>query len=157
VALDDPRRLGRVSQFLSNHFLHIGEYDQCIAAGQRTLTLATASGDVGQQALANVRLGQAYSHQGDYRRASDYLRQAVAALDGERRRERFGQIFLPAVGSRTWLAVCQAELGMFAQSSALGDEGLQIAEAVAHPGSFMLAWRGIGLPFLCQGNLSRAG
>ena len=40
--------------------------------------------------------------------------------------------------SRAWLAWCHAELGTFAEGRALGDEGLQIAEAVAHPGSLML-------------------
>ena len=30
-------------------------------------------------------------------------------------------------------AWCHAELGTFAEASALGEEGLRIAEAVAHP------------------------
>jgi hypothetical protein len=37
------------------------------------------------------------------------------------------------------LAACHAELGMFAEGRALGDEGLRIAEAVTHPASLMLA------------------
>src|SRR2546428_683855 len=41
VALDDPRRLGQVSRFLSLHFYLMGDYDQAIAAGQRALALAT--------------------------------------------------------------------------------------------------------------------
>ena len=56
-------------------------------------------------------LGLAYLAQGDYRQAIDCLRQTVASLDGARRRERFGQVFLPAVSSRAWLAWCHAELG----------------------------------------------
>jgi predicted ATPase len=52
-ALDDPRRLGRISIFLSNHFRHMGTYDQALAAAQRALALATASGDVVLHALAN--------------------------------------------------------------------------------------------------------
>ena len=43
-ALDDPRRLGRISVNLSNHFRRMGAYDQAIAAGQRALALATARG-----------------------------------------------------------------------------------------------------------------
>jgi hypothetical protein len=42
---------------------------------------------------------------------------------------------LPAVISRAYLAVCHAELGAFAEGRTLGDEGLQIAEVVAHPAS----------------------
>ena len=73
-----------------------------------------------------------------------------------RRRERFGQIFLPAVLSRASLASCHAELGTFPEGSALGDEGLRIAEAVAHPGSLAWAYYGIGLLSLRQGDLARA-
>jgi tetratricopeptide (TPR) repeat protein len=156
AALDDPRRLGQVSLFLLNYFYRMGAYDQAIASAQRALALATAYGDVVLQALANLRLGLPYGAQGDYRRAIDCLRQTVASLDGARRRERFGRVFLPAVLSRAWLAWCHAELGTFAEDRALGDEGLRIAEAVDHPASLMIASWGIGLLALRQGDLPRA-
>jgi class 3 adenylate cyclase len=35
VALDDPRRLGHISGFLSVHFRNLGSYDQAIASAQR--------------------------------------------------------------------------------------------------------------------------
>ena len=156
AALDDPRRLGQVSGFLSNYFYRMGAYDQAIAAAQRTLALATAGGEVVLHALANYYLGTAYQAQGDYRRAIDCLGQTVASLDGARRHERFGQFALPAVLSRTYLAWCHAELGTFAEGSALGEEGLRIAEAVAHPASLTAASWGIGLLALRQGDLPRA-
>src|SRR5439155_16716356 len=49
-ALDDPRRLGQISLYLSNYFLLRGAYDQAIAAAQRALVLATANGEVVLQA-----------------------------------------------------------------------------------------------------------
>jgi class 3 adenylate cyclase/tetratricopeptide (TPR) repeat protein len=155
-ALDDPRRLGQVSGFLSFHFRLMGAHDQAIAAAQRALALATASGDVVLQALANYFLGFAYWLQGDYRWAIDCFKQTVASLKGARRRERFGLVSLPAVISRACLAACHAELGTFAEGRALGEEGLRIAEAVAHPASLMWAYYGIGLLFLRQGDLPRA-
>ena len=88
--------------------------------------------------------------------AIDCLGQTVASLDGARRHERFGQVQLPAVLSRAYLASCHAELGMFAEGRAFGDEGLRIAEAVAHPGSLMRASWGIGVLALRQGDLPRA-
>src|SRR4029453_6036511 len=97
-----------------------------------------------------------YQAQGDYRRAIDCLRQTVASLDGGRHRERFGQIFLPAVTSRAFLSWCHAALGTFAEGRAFGEEGLRIAEAVAHPASIMVACGGIGLLSLHQGDLPRA-
>ena len=154
--LDDPRRLGRVSDFLSVHFRLMGAPDQAIIAAQRALALATASGDAVLHALANQHLGAAYHDQGDYRRAIDCFRRTLTSLPGARHRERFGQVVLPAVLSRAWLAVCYAELGAFAEGCALGEEGLQIAEGVAHPVSLMLASWGVGLLALRQGDLPRA-
>ena len=156
ATLDDPRRLGQVSVLLSTHFRRMGAYDQAIAAAQRALALATAGGDAVLQALANLYIGLGYAAQGDYRRAIDCLRPTVAFFDGARRRERFGQLFLPAVSTRVCLAVCYAELGTFAAGRALGEDGLRIAEAVAHPGSLMWAYYEIGLLFVRQGDLRRA-
>jgi tetratricopeptide (TPR) repeat protein len=156
AALDDPRRLGQVSGLLAEHFLFMGAYDQAIAAAERALALATASGDVVLHALANRNLGLAYQAQGDCRQAIDYLGQTVAFLEGARRHELFGRIILPAVSSRAYLAWCHAELGTFPEGRALGDEGLRIAEAVDHPASLMVGCWGIGLLFLHQGDLPRA-
>jgi class 3 adenylate cyclase/tetratricopeptide (TPR) repeat protein len=156
VALDDQRRLAQVSLFLAEHFRLMGTHDQAIVAAQRALALATAEGEVVLHALANQHLGIAHQAQGDYRRAIDCLGHTVAALEGARRHERFGQFFLPAVNSRANLAWCHAELGMFAEGRTLGEEGLHIAETVTHPGSLMFAYYGVGLLSLCQGDLSRA-
>jgi class 3 adenylate cyclase/tetratricopeptide (TPR) repeat protein len=155
-ALDDPRRLAQVLHFLADQFRFMGAYDQASAAAQRALALATASGEVVRQVQAHARLGAAYLAQGDYRRAIDCLRQSLAGFDGAPRREHFGQVFLPAVTSRAYLAWCHAELGTFAEGRTLGEEGLRIAEGVAHPGSLMYAYRGIGLLALRQGDLPRA-
>jgi tetratricopeptide (TPR) repeat protein len=155
-ALDDPRRLAQVSLFLSIHFYHRGAHDQAITFAQRALALATTSSDGILHAMANYYLGFAYEGQGDYRRAIDCFGQTVASVDGAQRYERFGQVFLPAVLSRAYLAWCHAELGTFAEGRTFGEEGLRIAEAVAHPGSLMVASWGIGLLALRQGGLPRA-
>jgi tetratricopeptide (TPR) repeat protein len=155
-ALDDPRRWGQVCAFLSQHFYLIGAYDQAIAAAQRALALATTSGEAILQALTNIHLGRGHEAQGDYRQAIDCFRQTMASLEGAWRRERFGQVILPAVASRAFLVECHAELGMFAEGRAVGEAGLQIAEAVDHPASLMLALWGIGLLALRQGDLARA-
>jgi tetratricopeptide (TPR) repeat protein len=156
VALDDPPRLGQVSRFLLTYFILMGDHDQAIAAGQRALVLATASGDVVLGTLATQYLGNVYLAQGDYCRAMDGLRQAVAFFDGVRCHERLGAAFLPAVNSRAWLAACHADLGEFAEGRALAEEGLRIAEAVDHPPSLMSASWWSGLLALRQGDLSRA-
>jgi tetratricopeptide (TPR) repeat protein len=151
MTLDDPRRLGRVLLFLANHGTHVGAYDQAIAAAQRALELDSAGGEVTLR--AHQYLGQAYEAQGDYRQAID---STVASLDRTRRHERFGHLFLPAVTSHARLAMCHAELGMFAEGRVLGEEGLRIAEEVAPPGNLMRAYHGLGLLALRQGDLTTA-
>jgi tetratricopeptide (TPR) repeat protein len=153
--LDDPHRLGQVSLFLSVHFFLRGVYDQAMAFDRRTLALATAGTDAVLHMLASQRLGLAYQAQGDYRRAIDCLGQTMTFFDGERRHERFGMLTLPAVLASAHLAMCYAELGMFAAGRSFGEEGLRIAEVAAHPGSLMYASHGLGLLFLRQGDLPR--
>jgi tetratricopeptide (TPR) repeat protein len=101
-ALDDPLRLGRVSLYLMEYFVAVGQYDHAIASAQRTLTLATASGDHATPIRANNFLGLVSFRRGDYRQAMDANRRAMALLEGEQRYERFGQPVLPAVQSRTF-------------------------------------------------------
>src|SRR5262249_46582253 len=156
AALPDPWRLGQVCVSLSLHFYLMGAYDQAIAAAQRALALDTVRGEVVLHALANLRLGLASQAQGDYHGAIDCYRQTVASLAGEQRYERFGFPLLIAVNARAHLAVCHAELGAFAEGCALGNEGLRIAEVVAHPGSLMYASCGMGLVALHQGDVPRA-
>jgi tetratricopeptide (TPR) repeat protein len=156
VVLDDLRRLGQVSVYLSASFYFRGAYDQATASGQRALTLATAAGDGALQVLAQQRLGAVSWAQGDYRRAIECYSQAVASLDGAPRHERFGQVLLPPVNSRTHLAASHAELGTFAEGRARGEEGLQIAEIAEHPASIMFASWGVGLLALRQGDLPKA-
>jgi tetratricopeptide (TPR) repeat protein len=54
------------------------------------------------------------------------------------------------------LSRCFAEVGAFAEGIAVGEEGLRIAEAVQHPVSLVLAYEGVGLPYLRQGDLHQA-
>jgi tetratricopeptide (TPR) repeat protein len=155
-ALDDPRRLGRVSVYMAHYFQLVGQYDQAIASGQRARALAAASGASGTDILANNYLSIVYFLQGDYGQAMAACRRAMAALEGARRDEHWGQYVLPAVQSRTWLSLCLAEVGAFAEGRAIGEEGLHIAEAVQHPAILVVAYRGVGLPSLRQGALPHA-
>ena len=123
----------------------MGAYDEAIAAAQRALALASASGDVALQLLANLHLGIAYQTKADYRRAIDCLSQTLTTVDSH---ERFGEYIL-AVFTPAYLAACHAELGTFAEGRSVGDEGLRIAEAVDHPMSLTFAlWgmRSVGPP-----------
>ena len=118
----------------------MGAHDQAITAAQRALALATAVGEVVLQRTGEPVPRHRLWGTGRLSSGDRCFGQTVASLDGPRRYERFGQVYLPAVHSRAYLAWCHAEMGMFAEGRTLGDEGLRIAEAVAHPGSLTWAY-----------------
>ena len=155
-ALDDQRRLGRVSAYMTQHFWWMAEPDRAIESGERALAIATALGDFGLQILANHFLGRAYELLGDHRRAIHFLKTVVDSLEGDLVRERFGMAGLPAVFSRTWLVWCLAELGELTEGIARGEEGVRIAEAVDQPFGVILAYFGVGLLYLRKGDLHKA-
>src|SRR5437867_2224402 len=131
--IGDRCRLGWISAFIAGHFWWSSDLDRAVEAGHRALALAHAHGDFPLQIVANQRLGQAYLSLGDHRRAGEYFRSNIESLQGELIRERFGEVGLPSVGSRLFLADLLAELGEFAEGIARGEEGVRIAETVDHP------------------------
>jgi class 3 adenylate cyclase/tetratricopeptide (TPR) repeat protein len=155
-AVGDQRRRGRVSAFLVEVYLRIGEPDRAVESGQHALAVADACGDVASRISATYYLGLANVFRGDYPRAMDLLEQTVASLDGELVRERFGNPFPPSVGTRTYLAWCLAERGEFAAGIARGAEAVRIAETVDQPLSVVVALFGVGSLHLIKGDLQTA-
>ena len=134
----------------------VGQYDRAMASSQRALVLAAANGDSGTHTWAHNYLGLVYFIQGDYRQAMDAFRRSMAVPEGEQGYERFGQNVQPTVFSRTFLCLCLAEMGAFAESMAVGEAGRRIAEAINHPVSLVSAYRSVGQLYLRQGDLPQA-
>ncbi len=139
-ALDDQRRLGRVSASMAHYFRTAGNPDRAILPGQRALDIAETLGDFPLRIEANFHLGLAYHCLGDYRRALECFGRNVASLQGELVRERFGLPALPSVTSRGYSGRCFAELGEFAEAIAPAGEAIRMAEAVDHPFSLIDAY-----------------
>jgi tetratricopeptide (TPR) repeat protein len=155
-ALGDQRRLGQVGHFMTTAFHVLGDLDRALASGQRTLSIAEALEGFFLQVRANFVLGAVHYSLGDYRRAMDFLGRSVAALTGDLLYQKHGGAGFNSVSSRTFLVWCQAELGVFADGVARGDEGVRIAEAVDHPFSLIQAYSGIGFLYLRKGDLRQA-
>jgi class 3 adenylate cyclase/tetratricopeptide (TPR) repeat protein len=151
--LNDRQRLGQVSVYMAEYFRMMSDLDHALESGQRALTLATTLGDVGLQVKANFYLGSVYYDLGDYGRAVECLRWNVTSLDGDLLRERFGMTGLPSVLSRVYLSWSLGQLGVFAEATARGEEGVRIAEAADHPFSLIWAYAGIGKLYLDQGDV----
>jgi tetratricopeptide (TPR) repeat protein len=156
TALDDPHRLVLISASMAQYFVYQGNHERAVAAGQRALALATASGEAGIRLTANYYLGGTYSILGAYYQAIDCYRQNITSLGGELVRERFGFPGFPAVLSRSWLAWNLLEVGAFAEATVWGEEGVRMAEAVEHPLSLAQAYAAAGLVSLRQGDFLKA-
>jgi tetratricopeptide (TPR) repeat protein len=154
--LEDQRRWGWVSAYLSPYFSNTGDQDHAIETGQRALAIATATGDFALEVMATFFLGLPYIALGAYRQATHYHRRDVESLTPEWRHERLGESGLPAVFSRVYLVQSLAELGAFAEGRTRGEEAMQIAETVDQPFTLSHAYWGVGLLSLRQGDLPQS-
>src|SRR6266545_1221250 len=155
-ALGDQRRLAQVSVNIATQFSRQGKHEQAVTACELAIGMAGTLGDYGLEAAATLRLGWAYYHLGNYPKEVEALGRNLVPLDRPVVRERFGGIRLPFASSRTHLALALAERGEFVEAVARCTEAIQIAEAVGHPYSVALTYRGMGLLHLRRGDLHQA-
>jgi class 3 adenylate cyclase/tetratricopeptide (TPR) repeat protein len=155
--LDDPRRLGWVSAFMSGHHLATGGHATDVRTfAQRVQAVGETLGDVPLQVAAQYYLVHSGHLSGDYRGTEHLCRRLMQSLQGERTRERFGLAIFPAVLSRAYLVRSLAEQGVFDEADAHGHEAIRIAEALDHP--FSIVYACLGLAYLdgVRGELSQA-
>ena len=154
--LNDPRRLGQLTVYLVGQLYLMGEHDRAWEAGQRALAIGDTVDDFALRVSTNTYVGQILHARGDYERAAGFFGSNVAALVGERARERFGLPQLPSVHSRTCLVWSLAELGQFEEALARAVEATTIAESTDQPLSRTVAAAGLGVVHLRQGEYDRA-
>jgi class 3 adenylate cyclase/tetratricopeptide (TPR) repeat protein len=155
-ALGDQRRLARVNVYLARLLVAQGEYEQAVTACERVIAMARTLDDYGLEVGATLQLGAAYYCLGDHPKAVEALARNLVALDNPVVRERFGRINLPFATSRASLALALAERGEFVEAIARGTEAIHIAEAVGHPHSVTVTYRGMGRLHLRRGDLHQA-
>jgi tetratricopeptide (TPR) repeat protein len=155
--LDDPRRLGWVSAYMSGHHLHTGgQLTEMRRLAQRVEAIAECLSDIPLQIAAQYYLAASSLLSGHYRETEHVCRRQMELLHDQPPRERFGLSVFPAVMSRTHLARALAERGLFDEGDAHGQEAIRIAEALDHPLSVL--WGCIELAYLknVRGELSQA-
>jgi class 3 adenylate cyclase/tetratricopeptide (TPR) repeat protein len=157
AALGDQGRLGWVSAYTAPYHWMVGDYARAIETGERALAIGRLQADPALLAVANFDLGHAYHARGDYRQAADCLRTSVTAIETHPGLDRTRAPFMPSVSSpRTWLVLCLAELGEFAEGVACAEAAVRLAEAAEHRYSVAVAHIGSGFVHLRRGDLDRA-
>jgi class 3 adenylate cyclase len=104
--LDDSRRLGWVSAYMSGHHLHTGSHVKEVRTFAHTVeAIAERLDDVALKIAARYYVAQASHLSGDSRRAEDVCRRLMPLLRGQPTRERFGlPCSLPSCLAATWRA-----------------------------------------------------
>jgi tetratricopeptide (TPR) repeat protein len=155
--LDDPRRLGWVSAYMSGHHLHTGGHVTDVRTCAHTIkAIAARLGDVPLRIAALHYLAYASYLSADYRRTEDVCRELMQLLHDQQTRERFGLAVFPAVMSRAHLARTLAERGVFDEGDAHGQEAIRIAEALDHPFSIVMGCLDLAYLKSVRGELSQA-
>jgi class 3 adenylate cyclase/tetratricopeptide (TPR) repeat protein len=153
--LDDPRRLGWISAYMSNQLWMTRASTEGLALGERALAIAERVADRQLQLVATYYVGCDCMTRGDYRRTEELFRR-VATWVEDNVLERCGMTGFPAGICRAYVAWSLAERGEFAQAIAVGQEGVGIAERIDHP--FTLTWScwGLANSHLIRGELNHA-
>lgn len=132
-ALDDQRRLGRLSVFMCHNLRETGHPTEAIEFGKRACAIAESLKDVSLQVTGNLYLGAACIWSGDYGRAESLLQHVPKLLISELSRERFGLAGFPAAMARGYLTWAFADRGKFGDGITSGQEGIRLSEALDHP------------------------
>jgi class 3 adenylate cyclase/tetratricopeptide (TPR) repeat protein len=154
--LNDQRRLGWVWIYMGGHHLQTGGHATEVRRfAQRAEAIGETLGDGLLQVAAQLYLALAGFALGDYRGTEQLCRRTMQLLQGERTRETFG-LAIRAVFSRANLVITLAELGVFDEGDAHGQEAIRMAEALDNPYSLVYACLRLAYLNSVRGELSRA-
>jgi tetratricopeptide (TPR) repeat protein len=154
--LNDDRRRGYVWADTAAIYMHLGRLDEAHTYGTRALEIAWMRGDFELRILTTTLLEQGHYRRGEFERVVRLATDNLAALPTERVYEYFGNIALPSVADRGWLAMSLAELGRFAEAAEYEVEAIRLAESTHHPYTLGVALRAAGWLHLVKGNWVKA-
>jgi class 3 adenylate cyclase/tetratricopeptide (TPR) repeat protein len=155
-SLGDQHRQARASVYIGVSHYVAAEHEPALRAFQRAQALGEALGDVGLQAVVSQYQGYVHCARTDFVQAARFLRRCTETLTGDLAGQRFGQVMMPAIASRAFLAWGLAELGDFEAALEVGEEGLQLAEATGHPATLLISAWGAGVAQVRRGRAERA-
>jgi hypothetical protein len=130
--LNDDRRRGRVSAYLSQAHSILGEPDEARVFGVRALEIAEHLGDVRLRILATTILEHAHYYLGEYERVVELATKNLAAA-ANRVPEGSTLPGIPtAIQDRYWLIPSLAQLGRFHEGSQCEADAIRLLAASTH-------------------------
>jgi DNA-binding SARP family transcriptional activator len=156
-ALGDDRRQARILGGLCYLLGSEGEHAEAIESGDLALSMARSHGDVALQVWTSVALGRQHFALGTYALGVERLEWVVDTLRTGALELRLGPGSLhPAVGARTWLALCLGQLGEFPLAIARGEEAVRLADAFELAQDRVWACYCLGQVLVLRGEAERA-
>ena len=156
TALGQPRQLGWIAAYLSEHARMSGHAPDAPALAERALAIAEGLGDLSLCVAANYYLGTAHFVVGDYRRTDEAFPRILRLLAGNLVRERCGLAGFPAVMARFFWISAMIERGDFGRGLIEAQAAMVLAEALDHPYSLTHALLASGRLHGVRGNLDHA-
>src|SRR5262249_35314326 len=126
--LNDDERRGRVWALRATSHCNLGEFDEALTYGTRTLDIARARGDVRLRCIAANSLEQVHYCRGEYEQVIEVATDTLRAL-GDLAHESFILGRPASVSERAYIMVSLAQLGRFRAAAQCEAEMVQFAEA----------------------------
>jgi class 3 adenylate cyclase/tetratricopeptide (TPR) repeat protein len=154
--LDDDRKRGRVSAFMTNIHSLFGELEEALASGARALVIAGRQSDLRLRLLTTTYLEQAHYFRGEYERVVQMATENLAALPHDWGTEFLGNAAPVTVYDRSWLVHGLAQLGRFTEAADYAAEALRFAEPTRHSFTIGFAHLAAGTLDLLKGDWAGA-
>jgi predicted ATPase/class 3 adenylate cyclase len=150
--LGDKARAGMIAHYLATGFWMMGHADQAQESARHALAIAEDTENDALRIIARGLLGRIHHADGDYRRAAAILRDVLAAGV----ETALGGLNPLVTVSTTYLAWALAELGEFAEARRRTEESLRHAQTLRNPLGLIMAYMGLGMVHVRQGNAPAA-
>ncbi len=154
--IGDDARLSNALNLLSTLHWTVGRNQEAIKLGEKALTLAKKAEDIAYQISAMLHLGIFFFTIGKYHTQVALHQEVSRRLTGVDAFQRYGLSSFPGAWSRSHSVLGMAELGQFDKTDEIGNEALEIAEAVKNNFTLVITYSFIGTAYLINGKVELA-
>jgi class 3 adenylate cyclase/tetratricopeptide (TPR) repeat protein len=154
--LNDDRRRGRIWAYMMNGYSVVGELDEVLAIGARTLEMARRLDDLELRILTTSYLEQVQYLRAEYVAVIELSTEILSALPGDWVYKSFDRPAPISIFSRYHLVRTLGELGRFTEAARWVAEATQLAEPTHHPFTLSLAAQAASVSPLAKGDWAEA-
>jgi class 3 adenylate cyclase/tetratricopeptide (TPR) repeat protein len=157
--LGDEARTGKIAYALSVNLWMLGRSDEAAISNAQALAIATSTGDASLGHQAGMQRARLHHDRGEYRRAAVAFREALSALEATGEAFRFPSMNSSSplvVQGTSYLGWTLAELGEFEEAARWTDASLRATIGLDHPFGSMMAYMGVGMVRVRQGDAAAA-